>query len=208
MVFQAKFAIITPALIAGAFAERIKFSAFVIFIIAWSTIVYTPAGALDVGDWRLAGRARRPRFRRGRGGPHQLRGCRFGCGNHLWSAPGARSGRHGAPQRAFCGVGGCPALVWLVWLQRRQRPGLGGKGHLRLCSNPYLSSNCLSGLGCAGLDSAPKTQRRGSGDRSCCRLGNHHPSLGVRGTHACSGHWAGRWRSVLHRRLDKDPCEA
>jgi Amt family ammonium transporter len=42
MVFQAKFAIITPALIAGAFAERIKFSTFVVFIIAWSTIVYPP----------------------------------------------------------------------------------------------------------------------------------------------------------------------
>ena len=42
MVFQAKFAIITPALIAGAFAERVKFSTFVIFIIAWSTIVYPP----------------------------------------------------------------------------------------------------------------------------------------------------------------------
>ena len=42
MVFQAKFAIITPALIAGAFAERIKFSTFVIFVIAWSTIVYPP----------------------------------------------------------------------------------------------------------------------------------------------------------------------
>ena len=42
MVFQAKFAIITPALIAGAFAERIKFSTFVIFIIAWSIIVYPP----------------------------------------------------------------------------------------------------------------------------------------------------------------------
>ena len=42
MVFQAKFAIITPALIAGAFAERIKFSTFVIFVVAWSTIVYTP----------------------------------------------------------------------------------------------------------------------------------------------------------------------
>jgi len=42
MVFQAKFAIITPALIAGAFAERIKFSTFVIFLVLWSTIVYAP----------------------------------------------------------------------------------------------------------------------------------------------------------------------
>ena len=42
MVFQSKFAIITPALIAGAFAERIKFSTFVIFVVAWSTVVYAP----------------------------------------------------------------------------------------------------------------------------------------------------------------------
>ena len=53
MVFQAKFAIITPALIAGAFAERIKFSTFVIFIIAWSTIVYTPLAhwMWGIGGW-------------------------------------------------------------------------------------------------------------------------------------------------------------
>ena len=50
MVFQAKFAIITPALIAGAFAERIKFSTFVIFIVAWSTIVYPPLAHWMWGD--------------------------------------------------------------------------------------------------------------------------------------------------------------
>ena len=42
MIFQAMFAIITPALITGAFAERMKFSAFVIFTILWVTIVYAP----------------------------------------------------------------------------------------------------------------------------------------------------------------------
>jgi ammonium transporter, Amt family len=41
-VFQMMFAIITPALIAGAFAERIKFSAYVIFIAIWSVVVYAP----------------------------------------------------------------------------------------------------------------------------------------------------------------------
>jgi len=40
--FQLMFAIITPALITGAFAERMKFSAFFIFVILWSTIVYFP----------------------------------------------------------------------------------------------------------------------------------------------------------------------
>lgn len=42
MMFQMTFAIITPALITGAFAERIKFSAFIIFILLWATIVYDP----------------------------------------------------------------------------------------------------------------------------------------------------------------------
>ena len=42
MAFQMMFAIITPALIAGAVAERMKFSAWVIFITIWSVIVYAP----------------------------------------------------------------------------------------------------------------------------------------------------------------------
>jgi Amt family ammonium transporter len=42
MIFQAMFAIITPALITGAFAERVKFTTLIIFIVLWSTIVYAP----------------------------------------------------------------------------------------------------------------------------------------------------------------------
>jgi Amt family ammonium transporter len=42
MIFQAMFAIITPALITGAFAERMKFSAFIIFTVLWVTVVYAP----------------------------------------------------------------------------------------------------------------------------------------------------------------------
>jgi Amt family ammonium transporter len=42
VIFQAMFAIITPALITGAFAERAKFSSFLIFMVAWSLLVYAP----------------------------------------------------------------------------------------------------------------------------------------------------------------------
>jgi Amt family ammonium transporter len=42
MAFQMMFAIITPALITGAFAERKRFKAFVLFSVAWSTLVYAP----------------------------------------------------------------------------------------------------------------------------------------------------------------------
>ena len=55
-VFQGMFAIITPALITGAFAERMKFSAYAIFTILWITIVYAPMahwvwGGGWLGDW-------------------------------------------------------------------------------------------------------------------------------------------------------------
>jgi ammonium transporter, Amt family len=42
MIFQLMFAIITPALICGAFAERMKFSAIVVFTVLWTIIVYDP----------------------------------------------------------------------------------------------------------------------------------------------------------------------
>jgi Amt family ammonium transporter len=49
MAFQLKFAIITPALISGAFAERMKFSAYVLFSLLWTTLVYDP-----VAHWTWA----------------------------------------------------------------------------------------------------------------------------------------------------------
>jgi Amt family ammonium transporter len=42
MVFQMMFAVITPALITGAFAERKRFKAFVVFTLLWATLVYDP----------------------------------------------------------------------------------------------------------------------------------------------------------------------
>ena len=56
LCFQLTFAIITPALIAGAFAERMKFSAMMWFMALWSLIVYAPIahwvwGGGFLGDW-------------------------------------------------------------------------------------------------------------------------------------------------------------
>jgi Amt family ammonium transporter len=53
MVFQMMFAIITPALISGAFAERKRFAAFAIFSLLWATIVYAPVAhwVWGVGGW-------------------------------------------------------------------------------------------------------------------------------------------------------------
>jgi len=55
MMYQMTFAIITPALITGAFAERMKFSAVVLFMIAWSLIVYVPVAHWVWGGGFLGG---------------------------------------------------------------------------------------------------------------------------------------------------------
>ncbi len=53
MIFQCMFAIITPALITGAFAERMKFGAFILFTLLWATLVYNPLchWVWAVGGW-------------------------------------------------------------------------------------------------------------------------------------------------------------
>jgi ammonium transporter, Amt family len=50
MLFQMMFAVITPALITGAFAERKKFSSFILFVILWATFVYDPLAHWVWGD--------------------------------------------------------------------------------------------------------------------------------------------------------------
>ena len=53
MIYQLMFAIITPALITGAFAERIKFSGFLVFTLLWATFIYDPLAhwVWGVGGW-------------------------------------------------------------------------------------------------------------------------------------------------------------
>lgn len=53
MIYQAMFAIITPALIIGAFAERMRFSSFLVFTLLWATFVYNPIchWVWGVGGW-------------------------------------------------------------------------------------------------------------------------------------------------------------
>ncbi|HSA66282.1 MAG TPA: ammonium transporter [Methyloceanibacter sp.] len=55
MCFQMTFAIITPALITGAFADRMKFSALVIFMVLWQILIYAPIAHWVWGGGFLAG---------------------------------------------------------------------------------------------------------------------------------------------------------
>jgi len=53
MIYQAMFAVITPALISGAIAERMKFSTYILFVLLWTTIVYDPVAhwVWGTGGW-------------------------------------------------------------------------------------------------------------------------------------------------------------
>ena len=62
MIYQLMFAIITPALICGAFAERIKFSAMVVFMALWSVLVYDPMAHMVWGRGGLLNAALGGRF--------------------------------------------------------------------------------------------------------------------------------------------------
>jgi|SaaInlStandDraft_1057018.scaffolds.fasta_scaffold13314_3 ammonium transporter, Amt family len=57
VMFQGKFAMITPALIAGAFAERVKFTGYCLFIALWSVLIYNPLAHWVWGGGFLTGRA-------------------------------------------------------------------------------------------------------------------------------------------------------
>ncbi len=56
MIYQAMFAVITPALISGAIAERMKFSSYLLFTLLWTTIVYDPVAhwVWGTGGWLKA----------------------------------------------------------------------------------------------------------------------------------------------------------
>ena len=62
MVYQLMFAIITPALITGAFAERMKFSAMAVFMVLWSLVVYSPMAHMVWGKGGLLNAAMGGRF--------------------------------------------------------------------------------------------------------------------------------------------------
>ena len=80
--YQMTFAIITPALIVGAFAERMKFSAMLAFMAGWFTLVYLPGLPHGLGRaWRVLLRPGRARLRRRHRGAHHRRRLRAGDGD-------------------------------------------------------------------------------------------------------------------------------
>ncbi len=139
MIYQLMFAIITPALISGAYAERMKFSAMLLFTVLWMLIVYFPLAHMVWGKGgflnAFLGRENSLlRFRRRHGGAYQLR--RLGAG--VRAVPGKTARLHdGADEAAQPGDQRdrrLPAVGGLVRIQRGQRRGRIRAGHQRISS--------------------------------------------------------------------------
>ena len=101
MVFQLMFAIITPALITGAFAERMKFSAMLLYLSLWSLFVYDPMAHMVWGKGGLLnasfGRSfPDARFCRWHGGTHHLRRIRASLRLVSWETPRLSEGTNAA----------------------------------------------------------------------------------------------------------------
>ena len=121
MAFQATFCIITAALISGAIVERMRFSAYLIFISLWSVVVYAPLAhwvwgggwLADMGAWDFAGGTV----------VHVNAGAAALVAALVVGKRSDYGGLDPAAQHADRAPRGRPALVRLVRVQCRQRAG-------------------------------------------------------------------------------------
>ena len=143
MAYQGTFCIITAALISGAIVERMRFSAYLVFIVLWALVRLHAGGALGLGR-RLARRHGRARLRGRHGRPRERRHRRARGGHRRRQAQRLPKLVAAAAQRAVHAARGRTALVRLVRVQRRQRAG--GKPDCRRWRSSPRSSRPMGTL--------------------------------------------------------------
>ena len=188
MIYQAMFAIITPALITGAIAERMKFKTFLVFTVLWATLVYDP---LAHWVWGAGGWMRNLGALDFAGGTvvHISSGISALAAATLGrKKAGIPNGAHGAPQSSHDDHRGGDPMVRLVRFQRRQRHRLREIGGQRLCRHPPGHCCRRSFLGPRGMALQRKAHNLGGRERRRCRPGRHHPGFRLCRAHVRSGH--------------------
>jgi hypothetical protein len=198
MVFQCMFAVITPALITGAFAERLKFSAFLIFVVLWVTLVYSP-----MCHWVWGG-----------GWMAKMGALDFAGGAVVHMSSGASAlaavivigKRKGYPHEHFIphnlpmtvlGAG----LLWFGWFGFNAGSALAsnGLGRQRVCGHAH-SRGLRGGFVDRGGMAPPQTAHHpGRGLGRCGRTGGHHSGRRICRAHEFPGDRPGRGRHLLRR---------
>jgi Amt family ammonium transporter len=173
MIYQLMFAIITPALITGAFAERMKFSAMAVFLSLWSLLVYSPMAHMV---WGVGG------FLNATGGHVPSLDFAGGTVVHITS--------------------GVSALVTCIYLGKRigyphTNMPPHSAGHLGLHQYPLRRRGCRARMDHRRVDSQRQTHRPGRHLRSRRRPGRHHSRLRLRAALRGPGHRPDRRRLLL-----------
>ena len=191
MVYQLMFAIITPALITGAFAERMKFSAMLLFLILWSLFVYDPMAHMVWGKGGLLNASLGGRFPTldfaGGTVVHVTFGS-FGAGLRAvsWKATRISESCDAAAQCGAEFYRGLFAVGRLVWIQRRERTCGWRVSDERVCCDAFWRGRGGDWMERGGMVAQRQTERARcnfrSGGRSC---GNYagcwicEPNVGV-----------------------------
>ncbi len=149
MVYQLMFAIITPALITGAFAERMKFSSMLVFLILWALIVYSPMAHMV---WGIGG------FLNAAGGRFPCLDFAGGTVVHVTSGVSALvtalylGKRLGYPQKpmpphsvVLSFVGAC--LLWVGWFGFNAGSALGAGG---LATSAFVNTHFAAAAAALG----------------------------------------------------------
>jgi Amt family ammonium transporter len=146
MVYQMMFAIITPALITGAYAERVKFSAMLLFSILWTLVVYIPLAHMVWGKGGLLSAYG--------GGSIPVLDFAGGTVVHISSGVSALvtalylGRRIGYPEQTrphslvLCFIGAC--LLWVGWFGFNAGSALAASG---LASSAFVNTHLASAMG-------------------------------------------------------------
>ncbi len=202
MVYQLMFAIITPALISGAFAERMKFSAMLLFTILWSLLVYFPMAHMVWGKGGFLNAFS--------GGTIPSFDFAGGTVVHITSGVSALVSalylghRLGFPHASMkphnlviSFIGAC--LLWVGWFGFNAGSALAASG---LATSAFVATHFGAAAATLGWIAAEwirngKPSRPGRHLRMRGRPRRHHPSLRVRQAHARHGDRILRRRGLL-----------
>ena len=206
MMYQMTFAIITPALIAGAFADRMKFSAMCVFMVLWSLVVYCPIahvvwsatgvvgttiGAIDFAGGTVV------HINAGVAGLvcALVLGKRVGYGHDNMSPFNLTYAMIGA------------SLLWVGWFGFNAGSAVGANGRAGMAMTATQIATAAAALGWMFAEWVTKGKPSVLGiiSGAVAGTGGDHPGQRLRAAGACADHRRGGRRGVL---LGRDRAEA
>ena len=208
MIYQLMFAIITPALITGGFAERMKFKAYVAIHGALVRRGIQPDGAHGLGKGRIAKRGhRRPNSHAGFRGRHRSP-CHFRCLGLLVCALylGKRLGypRESVPPHSvvLSFVGAC--LLWVGWFGFNAGSALssGALATSAFVATHFAAASAAVGWSVAEWRRSGKPSVLGAISGFVAESGRDNSRIGICPSYVRTGHWLHRGRLLLSNGCD------